>query len=93
MLLFMPLSRVASLAALYPIQSIIVIALFVSEAYFHLLGIIRNSPNSLSAAEFLDGTPLVPYHLKATAWGQKDTNRQWKWTVNPTFDLEDKVRI
>jgi hypothetical protein len=78
---------VASRAALYPIQSIIIIALLVSGAYFHLLDIARNpAPSTVPST-----TVAVPrVSVQSTIWARKQ-NDVWKWTVDPV--KADKVRI
>jgi N-terminal domain with HPIH motif len=87
-----PLVAVASRAALYPIQSIIVIALVVSGAYFHLLDIARNSPGSRisSGDNYSSSTTLVP--IESTIWAKKNSDG-WKWSVDPVFDIEHDVLI
>jgi hypothetical protein len=81
-----PLVAVASRAALYPIQSIIIIALLVSGAYFHLLDIARNPlpPSSAVTPNGID-LPRVPVH--ATIWARKQ-NDAWKWTVDPVVNVD-----
>jgi N-terminal domain with HPIH motif len=79
-----PLIAVASRAALYPIQSIIIIALLVSGAYFHLLDIARNPPPSSVAATTID---LPRVSAPSTIWARKQ-NDVWKWTVDPVMAAE-----
>jgi N-terminal domain with HPIH motif len=88
-----PLVAVASRAALYPIQSIIIVALFVSGAYFHLLDIARNSSGSASipgGEGYLPTTAFTP--VESTIWARKD-NDEWKWTLDPVPELEGNVRL
>jgi hypothetical protein len=87
-----PLVAVASRAALYPIQSIIIIALFVSGAYFHLLDIARNSPESSLTNDGLyamSSSAFAP--MESTIWAQ-NLKGEWKWTVNPVV-IENDVRL
>jgi hypothetical protein len=85
-----PLVAVSSRAALYPIQSIIIIALLVSGAYFHLLDIARNSPSSPipDGDVYSSSTALVPAMSKI--WARKG-NDGWKWTVDPLTEVEGNV--
>jgi hypothetical protein len=87
MMVTSPLVGVASRAALYPIQSIIIIALLVSGAYFHLLDIARNPPPSTVPSTTV-AVPRVP--VQSTIWARKQ-NDVWKWTVDPV--KADKVWI
>lgn len=87
-----PLVAVASRAALYPIQSIIIIALLVSGAYFHLLDIARNSSATASipgAEGYSPTTAFTP--VESTIWARKN-NDGWKWTLDPVPELEGNVR-
>jgi hypothetical protein len=85
-----PLVAVASRAALYPIQSIIIIALLVSGAYFHLLDIARNSPDfSIPSADVYPSTP-GNVAVESTIWARKHSDG-WKWTVDPIPDFKDDV--
>jgi len=84
-----PLVAVASRAALYPIQSIIIIALLVSGAYFHLLDIARNPPPSSMNPNGVD-LPRVP--VQSTIWARKQ-NDVWKWTVDPIVDVEVRTSV
>ena len=85
-----PFVAVASRAALYPIQSIIIIALLVSGAYFHLLDIARNSPGSSipNGDVYSSTTSYAP--VESTIWARKH-NDGWKWTVDPVPDFKDDV--
>jgi hypothetical protein len=80
-----PLIAVTSRAALYPIQAIIIIALVVSGAYFHLLDIARNPPS-----DSILNTPVVGPQapLESTIWARK-TSEGWKWTVDPISEEVD----
>ena len=82
-----PLVAVASRAALYPIQSIILIALFVSGAYFHLLDIARNAPGT-------DSSAIAPSYTSnqapVTIWARKHKS-EWKWTLDPIPESETDV--
>jgi hypothetical protein len=78
-----PLVAVSSRAALYPIQSIILVGLLVSAAYFHLLDIARNAPS-----RNLD--PLARPAPRPTIWARKNSDG-WKWTFNPLTDAEGMV--
>jgi hypothetical protein len=84
-----PLVAVASRAALYPIQSIILIALFVSGAYFHLLEIARNAPGSDSSSAVSPdyGTSITSPLM---IWGRKH-NTEWKWTLDPIPESDTDV--
>lgn len=82
-----PFVAVASRAALYPIQSIIIIALLVSAAYFHLLDIARNSPRS-SDDVYSSAISYAP--LESTIWARRH-NDGWKWTVDPVLEFKDDV--
>ena len=86
-----PLVAVSSRAALYPIQSIIIIALLVSGAYFHLLDIARNSSGSSFpvADVYSSSGALAPAESKI--WARK-SNDGWKWTVDPLVDAEQIVQ-
>ena len=85
-----PLVAVASRAALYPIQSIIIIALLVSAAYFHLLDIARNSPgSSISGVDVYSSTAAFAV-VESTIWARKYSDG-WKWTVNPVPELNQDV--
>jgi hypothetical protein len=83
-----PLVAVASRAALYPIQSIILIALFVSGAYFHLLDIARNAPGAEDASAI--AAVFAPTRAPVTIWARKQ-NSEWKWTLDPISDPEKDV--
>lgn len=83
-----PLVAVTSRAALYPIQSIIIIALVVSGAYFHLLDIARNSPDSRVSGDNNSINSLVPIESRIQAIKNSDG---WKWTVDPVLDIENDV--
>jgi len=85
-----PLVGVASRAALYPIQSISIVALIVSGAYFHLLDIARNSPDSSIVADTPGSLSSTCAHVESTIWARKD-NDVWKWTVDPLLDLPEDV--
>jgi hypothetical protein len=86
-----PLVAVASRASLYPIQSIIVIALVVSGAYFHMLDIARNSPgSSISSGDTYSTISLAP--IESTIWAKKNSDG-WKWTVDPVSEIENDVCI
>jgi hypothetical protein len=89
-----PLVAVASRAALYPIQSIIIIALVVSGAYFHLLDIARNSPTSaISSVDlYLSSTSSAFAATTSTIWGRKQTTG-WEWTLDPLPEKEIDVCI
>jgi hypothetical protein len=79
-----PLVAVTSRSALYPIQSIVLIALIVSGAYFHLLDIARNPPASVSIGDaYPSTTALAP--PESTIWARKNADG-WKWTVEPVSD-------
>lgn len=80
-----PLVAVTSRAALYPIQAIIIIALVVSGAYFHLLDIARNPPTSsiLNSPVVGNSAPV-----ESTIWARK-TEGGWKWTVDPISEIAD----
>jgi N-terminal domain with HPIH motif len=85
-----PLVAVASRAALYPIQSIILIALLVSGAYFHLLDIARNAPaSSIPSGDVYSSTTSFP-PTESTIWARKNTNG-WKWTLDPVSDIDGDV--
>jgi len=87
-----PLVAVASRAALYPIQSIIIIALVVSGAYFHLLDIARNSPTSALPNSHLytsSASNLVATST-STIWGRKQPTG-WEWTLDPLAEKEMDV--
>jgi len=84
-----PLVAVASRAALYPIQSIIIIALLVSGAYFHLLDIARNPPPSSVNP---DGVDLRRVPVQSTIWARKQ-NDLWKWTVDPIVDADVRIYV
>jgi hypothetical protein len=77
-----PLVAVTSRAALYPIQSIIIIALAVSGAYFHLLDIARNPPDASTSSSSAFGTPASINPLGSTIFARKGAEG-WKWTVDP----------
>ena len=83
-----PLVAVTSRAALYPIQSIIIIALVVSGAYFHLLDIARNPPTTSipSADVYTTTTAFSP--IESTIWARKSESG-WKWTVDPINEIAD----
>ncbi|SRR6266496_2062622 len=85
-----PLVAVASRAALYPIQSIIIIALLVSGAYFHLLDIARNSPGSSIRSGEVSSSTSGYAQVESTIWARKH-NDGWKWTVDPVPDFKDNV--
>jgi N-terminal domain with HPIH motif len=87
-----PFVAVASRAALYPIQSIIIIALLVSAAYFHLLDIARNSPrSSIPSGDVY--SPTISYApLQSTIWARRH-NDGWKWTMDPVLDFKDDVYL
>jgi hypothetical protein len=80
-----PLVAVASRAALYPIQSIIIVALLVSGAYFHLLDIARNPPSSPGRLD-----PSAP--VQSTIWARK-SSEGWKWTFDRIADTDGDVRL
>jgi hypothetical protein len=80
-----PLVAVTSRAALYPIQAIIIIALVVSGAYFHLLDIARNPPTSSILSSPVVGPPAP---IESTIWARK-TEAGWRWTVDPVSDVAD----
>ena len=77
-----PLVAVTSRAALYPIQSIIIIALVVSGAYFHLLDIARNPPSSVSDSD------IYASPEESRIWARKSSGG-WKWTVDPSTDITE----
>lgn len=77
-----PLVAVTSRAALYPIQSIIIIALVVSGAYFHLLDIARNPPSSVSDSD------IYASPEESRIWARKSPSG-WKWTVDPSADVAE----
>src|ERR1700724_3571214 len=77
-----PLVAVASRAALYPIQSIIIIALVVSGAYFHLLDIARNPPSTVSDSD------IYALPEESRIWARKSSGG-WKWTVDPSTDITE----
>jgi hypothetical protein len=86
-----PLVAITSRAALYPIQSIIIIALAVSGAYFHLLDIARNPVQSSASSGDLFTNPagsLIP--AESTVWARKSQGG-WKWTVEPVKDMTLEV--
>lgn len=86
-----PLVAVTSRAALYPIQSIIIIALLVSGAYFHLLDIARNPPSSSVSGGDLYTTStssLIP--SESTIWARKGHDG-WKWTLDPLTESTAEV--
>jgi len=87
-----PLVAVASRAALYPIQSIIIIALVVSGAYFHLLDIARNSSTSAipNVDLYLGSTSSAFAASTSTIWGRKHTTG-WGWTLDPLPEKEIDV--
>jgi hypothetical protein len=80
-----PLIAVTSRAALYPIQAIIIIALVVSGAYFHLLDIARNPPSDSILSSPVVGPPAL---IESTIWARK-TGSGWKWTVDPISEEVD----
>ena len=80
-----PLVAVTSRAALYPIQAIIIIALVVSGAYFHLLDIARNPPAESVLSSSVVGPPAP---TESTIWARK-TSEGWKWTVDPVSEESD----
>ena len=85
-----PIAAVASRAALYPIQSIIIIALVVSAAYFHLLDIARNSP--VSSSSIASGDMYAPLsQLESQIWSRKYNDDEWKWTLDPIDESDSKV--
>jgi len=84
-----PLVAVTSRAALYPIQSIIIIALIVSGAYFHLLDIARN-PLPTEDLYRTSVNRAVP--SESTIWARK-THDGWKWTVDPVKDPSGDVNL
>jgi N-terminal domain with HPIH motif len=87
-----PLVAVASRAALYPIQSIIIIALLVSGAYFHLLDIARNSHDSpIPSGDLYSST--ISYAPVESAIRARKHNDEWKWTVDPDPDFKDDVYL
>ena len=89
-----PFIAVASRAALYPIQSIIIIALVVSGAYFHLLDIARNSPASAMASDDLYSSSTsnpVPAGI-STIWGRKRPDG-WEWSLDPLVEKDLDVCI
>jgi hypothetical protein len=77
-----PLVAITSRAALYPIQSIIIIALVVSGAYFHLLDIARNPPSSLSNLD------IYPSLEESRVWARKSPSG-WKWTLDSSTDIAE----
>jgi|SRR5271154_189999 len=86
-----PLVAVASRAALYPIQSIIIIALVVSGAYFHLLDIARNSSTSaIPNVDLYLSTSSAFAASTSTIWGRKHTTG-WEWTLDPLPEKEIDV--
>jgi hypothetical protein len=89
-----PLVAVASRAALYPIQSIIIIALVVSGAYFHLLDIARNSHGSsasISTGDIYSSVSFSP-SPESKIWARRNDDG-WKWTVDPVGESETDVQI
>jgi len=84
-----PLVAVASRAALYPIQSIVIIALLVSGAYFHLLDIARNPPPSSMNPNAVD---LPKVQVQSTIWA-RNQNDVWKWTVDPIVDEQVRTCV
>jgi len=80
-----PLVAIASRAALYPIQSIIVVGLLVSGAYFRLLDIARNSPSSTNTLD-----PLSRSAVQSTIWARKNSEG-WKWTFDAIMDTAKDV--
>jgi hypothetical protein len=76
-----PLVAVTSRAALYPIQSIIIIALIVSGAYFHLLDIARNPPDSsVAGSDLYRGPSDVVAPSLLTMFARREASG-WKWTA------------
>jgi len=89
-----PLVAITSRAALYPIQSIIIIALVVSGAYFHLLDIARNPPPN-SASTHGDLYPALTGSFmpsESTIWARKSQDG-WIWTVDPLKETQLEVYI
>jgi hypothetical protein len=84
---FTPLVAVASRAALYPIQSIIIIALIVSGAYFHLLDIARNSPPSSTVSDgndiYSSSSTITAFPSTAATISMQKRNGEWKWSLDP----------
>jgi hypothetical protein len=89
-----PLVGVASRAALYPIQSIIIIALVVSGAYFHLLDIARNSPASaVPSGDVYSSSTSRPFAASSsTIWARKHPDG-WEWTLDSLTEKEMDVSI
>jgi len=84
---FTPLVAVASRAALYPIQSIIIIALIVSGAYFHLLDIARNSPPSSTVSNGSDidssSSGISAFPSTVATISMQKRKGEWKWSLDP----------
>jgi hypothetical protein len=79
-----PLVAITSRSALYPIQSIVLIALIVSGAYFHLLDIARNPPTSVSIGDvYPSDTAFSPPTSTIVA---RKVGDEWKWTVEPVSE-------
>jgi N-terminal domain with HPIH motif len=83
-----PLVAVTSRATLYPIQSIIIIGLVVSGAYFHLLDIARNPPAASvsSSSAFRTSNSFTPG--ESTVYARKGSDG-WKWSVDPINETEN----
>jgi len=89
-LMIAPFVAVASRAALYPIQSISIVALIVSGAYFHLLDIARNAPDSAIVGDTAYPSLSTFALVESTIWARKD-NDAWKWTIDPRPDQPKDV--
>ena len=89
-----PLVAIASRASLYPIQSIIIIALVVSGAYFHLLDIARNPPTSaMPSRDIYSPSTSSPFAARtSTIWGRKHATG-WEWSLDPLAEKEVDVSI
>jgi hypothetical protein len=86
-----PLVAITSRSALYPIQSIVLIAFIVSGAYFHLLDIARNPPASaVSDGDFYSNTAFSP--LESTIWARR-SDGGWKWSVEACPEIRHDVLI
>jgi N-terminal domain with HPIH motif len=86
-----PLVAITSRSALYPIQSIVLIALIVSGAYFHLLDIARNPPAAVSDGDLYSSN--VAFSLPdSTIWARR-SDVGWKWSIEARPEIRHDVLI
>jgi hypothetical protein len=85
-----PLVAITSRSALYPIQSIVLIALIVSGAYFHLLDIARNPPASAVSGGDVYSSNTAFSPPESTIWARKSDGR-WKWSVDARPEIRHDV--